>query len=73
LLALKWNKFGTIEKSRVSAGNIAGVSADAGEETLLADLTTQAAADALNERGITTAAGTRYYAMQVHRVRNVSN
>src|SRR5262245_51650268 len=35
----------------------------------LADLTTQAAADALNERGITTAAGGRWHAMQVHRIR----
>ena len=35
----------------------------------LADLTTQAAADALNERGIKTAAGGRWHAMQVHGVR----
>src|SRR5262245_10509770 len=35
----------------------------------LADMTTQAAADALNERGITTASGGKWHAMQVHRVR----
>jgi hypothetical protein len=33
-------------------------------------LSTQAAADALNRRGITTASGKQWHAMQVHRVRS---
>ena len=36
-------------------------------------LSTQAAADELNRRGITTASGTKWHAMQVHRVRQRLN
>ena len=41
-----------------------------GAITETAHLSTRAAADALNRRGITTASGKRWYAMQIHRARS---